>query len=259
MKKIYLLLSFIFTMLLLVSCASNDAKPINAVQTENILKSGTKDSNYIELTKINENVWVHTSYENYNGSRTPSNGMLIVTSEGLVLVDTPWNNEQTEELIKLTKEKFHSDITLAIITHAHEDRIGGINTLLDNKIEVKSTSLTVEQAGKNSFKKPSPDLDGNPSLVIGDTNIEIFYPGEGHSSDNITVWLPKYNVLFGGCLIKALESADIGSTTDANLKEWPKSVKNVKEKYPNAKLVIPGHGKWGGPELIDHTLELLNK
>lgn len=259
MNKTYLMLCYVLTLLLLTGCASSEHKTSNAVLSDDLLKSGTEDSSYVELINISDRVWVHTTYENYNGIRTPSNGMLIDTSKGLVLIDTPWNNAQTKELIKLAKEKFKKDITLAIITHAHDDRIGGIDTLLENKIDVKSTSMTMKQAEKNGFKKPSPDLDERSDIMYGDTDIEVFYPGEGHTSDNIVVWLPKYNILFGGCLIKSLESTDIGNTADANLNEWPNSVKNLREKYPNAKVVVPGHGKWGGSELIDHTLELLKK
>lgn len=46
--------------------------------------------------------------------------------------------------------------SLAVITHAHEDRIGGISTLLDNKIDVRSTSATAKLSVNNGFKEPEP-------------------------------------------------------------------------------------------------------
>lgn len=259
MKRLFILFLCVLTAFMLAGCTKGDAKSVDVVSNDEKLISGTDDSNYIELSKINDNVWVHTSYKDYNGSRTPSNGMVVITSQGLVLVDTPWNNEQTKELLKLTKEKFKQDVKLAIITHAHEDRIGGIDTLLENNIDVRSTKLTAQLAAKAGYKEPSPALDENPSIEIGDASIEVFYPGEGHSSDNITVWLPQYRVLFGGCIIKSLESQDIGSSADANLTQWPESVRKVQEEYPNAQIVIPGHGKWGSNKLINNTLELLEK
>ena len=54
-----------------------------------------------------------------------------------------------------------------------------------------------------------------------------------------------------------MESTDKGSTESADLKQWPLSVKKVIGKYPDAETIVPGHGKWGGKELLDHTLELL--
>lgn len=239
--------------------SKEDAIPQKVRPDGDFITSGTDDSNYIELSKINEDIWIHTSYQQYEGYRTPSNGLIVITSEGTVLIDTPWSNDQTKELIKLLKEEYKEEIELAIITHAHTDRIGGIDTLLEHKIDVRSTKLTEEEADKNGFQKPSPVLDNNPLIEVGDTSIEVYYPGEGHTIDNITVWLPEYKVLFGGCLIKSLSSRDLGSIADANVSQWPESVQNVKDKYPDTKVVIPGHGKSGGVELIDHTLNLLNE
>jgi metallo-beta-lactamase class B len=33
-------------------------------------------------------------------------------------------------------------------------------------------------------------------------------------------------------------------------------VRKIKEKYPEVKIVIPGHGKPGGTALFDYTIEL---
>jgi metallo-beta-lactamase class B len=66
-------------------------------------------------------------------------------------------------------------------------------------------------------------------------------------------------LLFGGCMIKSLESKDLGFTGDADLKEWPRSVEKVKNKYKNARFVIPHHSMWGNMSLIDHTLKLCKK
>ncbi|WP_077845988.1 subclass B1 metallo-beta-lactamase [Clostridium puniceum] len=249
--------------IVMISC-SNRPKEVNWVErdklTESILKSGTDDSNFVQLTKINDNVWVHTTYYNYNGSRTLSNGLLVITSKGLVLIDTAWTNEQTEELIKLTKEKFKQDITTAIITHAHMDKIGGIKTLLENKIDVKSTPLTAQFAEKLGYDKPNPSITSDDTVLeLGDTKLEVYFPGEGHTADNIVVWLAKDKILFGGCIVKPLESKTMGNTSDANMKAWPNSIENLINKFPDAEIVIPSHGDWGDKQILTHTLDLLKE
>ena len=289
MKKVYLLMSIIiFIYLSFTACSKNDTtfkednlsenfNTSNTVSQVNDLvpqendttpqeynikeiffQSGSSDMNYVELNKVNNNIWVHTTYSNYNGYRTSSNGIIAITSDGLILIDTPWNNEQTEELIKLTKSVFEKDVIIAIITHAHADRIGGIDTLLANKVDVRSTGLTAKEAEKNGYRQPHPSLDEEPIFSVGDLDIEVFYPGEGHSTDNITVWFPQNKVLFGGCLIKSADSKDMGSITDADVQQWPDSVNKVLERYPDAEIVIPGHGSRGSLNLIEHTLELLS-
>jgi metallo-beta-lactamase class B len=244
MKKIYL----IFPCLIFITMVGfiNQNKIVN-------------EKNSVTLSKINDKVWVHTTYEYYDGVNTPSNGLVVITSKGVVLIDTPWNNEQTEELLKLIKKEFKKDVILGIITHAHVDRIGGIDTLLKYKITVESTKLTAEKAVENGYKSPKAILGSDTLFKIGKTNFEVYYPGEGHTADNILVWIPDYKILFGGCFIKSVQSKNLGNLQDANLKEWPISVNKAIRKFPETKIVIPGHGEWGDKTLLKHTLELFNK
>lgn len=217
------------------------------------------DSSLVELNKISSNLWMHTTYANYEGFRTPSNGIVCVTHEGIILVDTPWNNEQTEVLMTMLSDIFQKEIEVAVITHAHEDRIGGISALLDSGVDVRSTEKTAFEAEKLGFKKPKPLLDLEPVVSLGGQMAEIYYPGEGHTADNITVFFPEDKVLFGGCLIKSMDAKGKGNTRDGNLLEWPKSVLKVMDRYADAVVVIPGHGKWGNSDLLGKTWELVSE
>ncbi len=223
------------------------------LSAELLAKSG------IDLYKIGENVYVHTTYKQINGYDTPSNGLIVISSEGIVLVDTPWDDEQTSELIKVVKRNFNKDIVLAIISHAHEDRIGGIKTLLENKIKTIGYKLTSDKAKELGYKEPIRFYEEDTSIVVGSTLINLFYPGPAHTVDNIVVWLPLERILFGGCMIKSLMSESLGNVSDADVTAWPNSVSKLLTKYEEAEVVIPGHGKWGGKSLIHHTLALLKQ
>ena len=87
----------------------------------------------------------------------------------------------------------------------------------------------------------------------------MFYPGAGHSRDNIVAYLPGSKVLFGGCFIKAADARNLGNVRDGDAGAWPGSLKALRERFPNAEIVIPGHGEVGGPELIEHTMNLLKR
>ncbi|MBN1290826.1 MAG: hypothetical protein JXB48_03225 [Candidatus Latescibacteria bacterium] len=86
--------------------------------------------------------------------------------------------------------------------------------------------------------------------------VEIYYPGETHTEDNTVVYFKGKSLLFGGCMVKSMNSQSLGFTGDANLEEWPKSIKKVIERYTGDIIVIPGHGKWGYRNLLIHTLVL---
>lgn len=91
--------------------------------------------------------------------------------------------------------------------------------------------------------------------MVKDT-IEVFYPGSGHTEDNIVVWLPKSNILFGGCFVKSIHSKNLGNIEDASIKIWPASIQKVINKYPDIKVVVPGHGKVGDTSLLKNTAKL---
>lgn len=89
--------------------------------------------------------------------------------------------------------------------------------------------------------------------TVAEGAIEVFYPGPGHSSDNIVVWLPEHKFLFGGCFVKSLNSKSLGYTDDADIEKWPHSMQKLINNYPTVKRVLPGHGKIGNTELLTHT------
>ncbi|MDA8353013.1 MAG: subclass B1 metallo-beta-lactamase [Firmicutes bacterium] len=223
----------------------------------------TNPEKTIVLTKLNDKVWAHTSYNEWNGTTYDHKGLIILTSKGVVLIDTAWdtvdNYQKTEELLKMIKKHLKKKVVLALVTHAHDDSIGGIQALLNQGIDVRSTHLTAKLAKEYGYPSPNPTLDVNPVMKVGDTVVESFYPGEGHSQDNITVWLPQYKLLFGGCLIKSLDAKDLGNLSDANVEQWDDSVKKVIDRYPHVKTVVPGHGDWGNKSLLYHTIALIKQ
>jgi metallo-beta-lactamase class B len=115
---------------------------------------------------------------------------------------------------------------------------------------------TAEILKKTNKPAPMNWFTERMSLICGDTNVELAYLGGGHTVDNIVAWIPARKILFGGCLVKSQNARNLGNTDEADLINYPATLKKVREKYSEAKIVIPGHGRPGGIELIDHTIEL---
>ena len=72
------------------------------------------------------------------------------------------------------------------------------------------------------------------------SEVELFYPGAAHSTDNLVVYVPSANVLYGGCAVHELSSTSAGNVADADLAEWPTSVERIQKHYPEAEVVFPG-------------------
>ena len=64
--------------------------------------------------------------------------------------------------------------------------------------------------------------------------------------------------MFGGCLIKEI-NATKGYLKDANTNSWSSTVEKVKMAYPNVKIIVPGHGRYGDKKLLEYTIELFKK
>ena len=70
----------------------------------------------------------------------------------------------------------------------------------------------------------------------------------------MVAWIPDAGVLFGG---DAVRSRSLGYTEEADLQAWPATITALKDAYGDARILVPGHGAPGGPELLDGTLALL--
>ncbi|UOG74617.1 subclass B1 metallo-beta-lactamase [Hymenobacter tibetensis] len=215
---------------------------------------------HLQVRPIAPDVYVHTSYRRYPGNPVPvpSNGLIIKTKTGALVIDTAWDADQTLELLRYIADSLHQRVRLVVVTHAHEDRLGGLPVLQANNIKVYSTPLTAQRAATMDFGVPTAAIKPYTVIRAGRTRLELFYPGPGHAPDNLVAWLPGQQVLFGGCLVKGADATALGNIDDANLKQWPSSIRKVAARYPKAAIVVPGHGQWGNFSMFQHTLELLH-
>jgi hypothetical protein len=64
------------------------------------------------------------------------------------------------------------------------------------------------------------------------------------SQDSIT------NILFGGCLIKLESAKDLGNISEAYVKDRQVTVQKAMAAFLAVKIMITGHGAYGGKELF---------
>jgi metallo-beta-lactamase class B len=226
-------------------------------QTDNKI---IKISDDLQLVALTENTWLHVSYVNMPGiGRVSANGLIYINGTEAFLFDTPWNDAMTRSLVNWLRDTMKLKITGFIPNHWHNDCMGGLAYLQGQKIDSYSNWLTAVIAGSKNLPVPAHTFRDSLQLTLGDKHIYCYYPGPAHTTDNIVVWIPAEKILFAGCMVKSYDATDLGNTADGNLKAYPGTIEKVIKKFPEAEIVIPGHGKPGGKELLVHTLSLARK
>src|SRR5690242_18993330 len=87
------------------------------------------DTFKIKVTPLCPDYFIHISWHIIDIGPFPANGMVVNTSNGVILVDAAWDTAQTRQLLQLIADNLHKKETLCVSTHAHADKIGGISML----------------------------------------------------------------------------------------------------------------------------------
>jgi metallo-beta-lactamase class B len=213
----------------------------------------------IELIRLSDNAYVHVSWYTFaRFGRVPCNGLVFINKKEAFLFDTPVTDSMTKTLVSYLRDSLKVNPVGFVPNHWHSDCMGGLAYLQSQKIETYANQMTIEIAKSNKLPVPEHGFRDSLQLHVGDKLIECYYLGAAHSLDNIVVWIPSEKVLFAGCMVKSMESKDLGNTVDGDLKAYPQTINLLLAKFPTAKIVIPGHGAFGGLELIKHTRNLIS-
>ena len=206
----------------------------------------------LKIQKIEDGIYLHTSFEKVDGwGVVASNGLVVLDNKDAYIIDTPMTAKDTEALVKWIRE--HGFIAKgSISTHFHGDSAAGISYLNSVSIPTHASKLTNELIHNDGQEQAKYPFDGISYWLVKD-EIEVFYPGAGHTKDNVVVWMPNKKTLFGGCFVK---SKSLGYLGDAVLEDWPASAEKLMSRYGAAKFVVPGHGKVGDVSLLAETLNL---
>jgi metallo-beta-lactamase class B len=214
----------------------------------------------LAISQLTENFYIYTTFGDAgNGVMFPSNGMYMVTNKGVVLFDTPWDSTQFQPLLDSIAAKHHQKVLMCISTHFHADRTEGLTYYKNLGIKTYTTEQTDHISKRNNNPRAAYLIKNDTTFVIGEHQFETFYPGEGHSPDNIVIWFDKEKILYGGCFIKSIETESVGNLSDANPAEWIRSIKKVQAKFPKPKFIIPGHQNWLCNATLEHTLKIIKR
>lgn len=199
------------------------------------------------LIQLSDRVYIHTC-EN-------SNRIVFIDGKDALIVSTPNSDIETQNLIDWVINVQKVNIVECVMDRWHPDAMEGLDIVQENGIKTYAYELTKEIAKEKGL--PVPEIGFNPKMEIkvGNDKVICHFFGEDHTSDGIVVWIPSEQILFGGNEIRNYNGW-VGNIGDANLDKWSETATNIKREYGSAKIVVPGHGKYGGAELIDYTIDL---
>jgi metallo-beta-lactamase class B len=247
---------------------NHPAKPLLLVALLSLLPSAAATqsaaieytlSDDLQVLQLTEDIWrfVSTQDMGENWGRVPANGLVVLSDQAAALIDTPWTDEQTRILSRWVEAELGAKIEVVIPTHSHDDCLGGLNAAHALGARSYGHARTAEFARRDGKPAPRTTFQDRLSVPLGKRNLELRYLGPGHTEDNSVVWIPDAKILFGGCLIKSATARTMGYIQEADLAAWPGTLARVRAEYPDAALIVPGHGRPGGAETLDRTLELI--
>jgi glyoxylase-like metal-dependent hydrolase (beta-lactamase superfamily II) len=202
-----------------------------------------------------------------------NNPAFIVTHQGVVVVD-PGASVQTGEMVLRQVAKVTGKPLLAVFnTHVHGDHWLGNQAMRDIAPEVpiyahpKMLAAIEAGAGEEWVARmvsgtdgategtvsvgPNISLDHGDEIEIGGLEYRIFHYGQVHTHTDLMIQVPGKELLF---LADNANNKRIVRMDDGSFSGTIAALTAAREQIP-AKVLVPGHGKTGGWEIVDANLE----
>ena len=219
--------------------------------------------------KIKDGIYVETVK---SAPEATSNSGIIVTTEGVVLIDSGQTAVDSREIAEAVKKLSPLAVRFILNTETHPDHSYG-HFLFPSAVVVNHEGAGAEmkqsydperwaklspeiQAAAQGFKLITPHIEYGEKLTIhlGERTFELLNLGTTHSLANTAVWLPNERVLFAASVAVPNQINTIRPHT--NIPDMFKAMNMMKALNPE--VVIPGHGLPGTAEIFDNYTRYLN-
>lgn len=217
---------------------------------------GQEEKSKLNISHVTGDFYIYTTYNTYEDGKVPANGMYLVTTNGVVMFDTPWDTTQFQPLLDSIKLRHNKTVVLCMATHWHSDKTAGLEYYRQQGIKTYTTFFTDELSKKNNKKRAEFLMARDTVFNVGQYSFETFYPGEGHTADNIIIWFKKEKILYGGCLIKGVADDDLGYLGDANVSTYETTLKKVQKKCRKPRFIIIAHSDWKNINSLKHSIKM---
>ena len=217
------------------------------------------------IRKIKDGIYV------YVGNNLNSNAGIVLTQEGVVLIDSGHNPTDSRALLAAVKKLTPLPVRYLIDTEPHGDHTTGhfvfsppalivahegatdsmkaaYNPKRNEKLMAESAEMRAAFEGFR-FVLPHIEYRQKMTLNVGERTFELFYLKNVHSESDTAVWLPKERVLFSASGIVVNQFNILRPfVTIPDILAAAKMMKGL-----NPEFVIPGHGIPGTVKIFDDT------
>jgi metallo-beta-lactamase class B len=238
---------------LLPPSRSEDLRDIPAPYVSDPNKAPARATWYAEPAKVFDNLY-------FVGGKIHSSWALK-TREGIILLDTiyPYNSE---ELIVGGMRKLGldpKDIKYVVISHAHQDHIGGAEMLQKRygaRVVMSGPDWDLVEKVPNRFKSMAPKRDivatDGMKLTLGESTVNIWFT-PGHTDGTISF---TFQVLDRGRPVNLVYSGGTALVYEYHLPEW--SIKNLNTYIVSQRHLAAKAKETGATVLISNHSEFDN-
>ncbi len=200
------------------------------------------------LVHIADSVWVYEGALRLDGEDevVRTNSLVVVTGEGVVVVDGQDSAEEGRALLEAIRELTAEPVRYLVNASPHGDHVNSNGVFVDAGAVVVGhegayqAMREVQEAAPVGTQTPRlPDLtfEDRMTLRLGGRTLELYYFGRGHTRGDVVVFLPDEQVAF---LSELYFNGVFASVSEGYAEEHLKTLQAAME-LP-ADWWIPGHG-----------------
>jgi glyoxylase-like metal-dependent hydrolase (beta-lactamase superfamily II) len=187
------------------------------------------------------------------------------TQAGPIVVDVPLTSGEAKKMRKQMIRPYR-----IYITEADPVRFGGLAVMKNPDVPAYTTpaiATEIQTHGDQrlaAYRKrvgddvpthadaPVPAIEERAHDMVGEVEVELLPLGPAAAEASLAVFLPKTGELITGDVIAGKEHMDL---TWGRSVVWQDRIAELKALEP--RLIYPGHGTPGGPEMLDEALAYL--
>ncbi|MGE3333926.1 MAG: MBL fold metallo-hydrolase [Rhodospirillaceae bacterium] len=196
------------------------------------------------------------AYEGFHPSKVMNTvSLIIVTKDGVVLVDAMGDEQQGQQLVDNIKKITQQPVKYLIVGSDHGDHMAGNGPL--KKAWPGMVVISTPASQKAMEKNPAPPTElvtDKRTLNVGGTEIQILNLGRAHTGGDLLVYLPATKIMF---MSEVYLRGVFPAMRTAYPSEWVETVK--KAQAMNANLYIAGHGWLDDAATMKADLEAFRK